>query len=447
MKRPYIHATRGAAMLFALLLIAVAGLLTAGWITLVTARSAYVGVKTAAIQRRVALENSKALAQEFMLERVLPSASGSNFGYSLTPSGWGGITVPAWAWSDAPMRSVLKPAGYNPFNPGNGDGFASPSLTITLHNGDDSPSRNYQIKSRSPLLAGALLTSQSPLSGSSSPIGGLSINGGAFVWQPSLAMTFRAQTLATPKGAGAGAYANLANGTLALNNLALPRQVANPRDGSFYGGQFDAVNNAHAAANSSHLKALDSADGALVVDGEMEMSSNGVICDGLGNVTITLSTLELGNVYIPGKITSLTLDGQAMAGDVIADDRKAILIMIDQPDINPADGLPPNRDLATVILDKHNNRRVVLAVKKREGSAGALSLVFPTAGAAWRLLLEAEGTPLTLVPSGAVIIQGGIRTDRAIVLTADTVSVSRENDGKYLERLATRTAWVESLAQ
>ena len=425
-------------MILALLLIAVAGALTAGWIAVVTARSTMTEQMTAASQRRIALENSKALAQEFMLERVIPSVSGIAFSYNLDDPAWGGISVPAWG--SAPLQSIIKAAGVNHFNPGNGDGYTL-DLAVTVRDGDANPLRKYQIKSRSPLLAGTLLSSQTPTitPSASIAIDSLAVSGAAFVWKPTLSMTFTANSYSTPDAVTAVSFTNSASSPLAMNNLSLPRQIANPRTGvaPFYTGQLDAIDNTDLAANSSTTKATSG--GGVTVNGSTPSSSNGVVCDGSGNVTITLSDPALGDVYIPGEISTLTLTGQATINNAAADDLPAILIVVAQPSGS-------SRDLTSITLNQHNSRRLDLVVKKA-ASIGNLPVNLPTASAAWRLLLEIENTPVALTAAGTAIIQGGIRSDRTVALSGGALSLILETDPKNLDRLATRTAWVESFAQ
>jgi len=423
-------------MVLVLLLIAVASVIIAGWISVISARSNMVEQMTAASQRRIAYENSRALSQEFMLERVLPSTSGAAFSYSLSGS-WGGISVPAWG--SAPLLSVQKAAGYNHFNPGNGDGYTL-DLSLTLFNGDNNPSRKFQIKSRSPAFAGELLTAQVPTlsPGSTLAIGALAAGGPAFIWSPNLSMNFTASSYTAPEGSATVTFHNSSGSTLLMNNLALPRQIANPRSWglAYFGGQFDAINNTNLAANSSYNKAMTGS--VTTVSGTSVSSTNGVTCDGAGNVTIVLNTMSLGNVYIHDEVSSLTLTGQSSPSDAAADDLPAILILVDQ--------LPTSsRDLTSVTLSQHNSRRLDLAIKK-ESSAGNLPITFSTSSATWRMLLECENTPVAFTAPGVVTLKGGIRSDRTLALSSGSLQISRESDPKYLERLATRTAWVESFA-
>jgi hypothetical protein len=391
---------------------------------------------TAATQRRIAYENSRALAQEFLLESVLPSTSGSAFSYDLSDPAWGGIVVPAW--SSAPMLSTAKSPGVNFFAPGNGDGYYF-SLAITLHDreADDDiyPSRTFAIMSRSPLLSDTLLTSQRPTLDTSASVAlsGMNAAGAAFLWTYPTSAGFTANSYSTPGSVSAFSVVNSAGTTVLQSNLALPRQIANPlTSGSFYDGQFDALDNSDPAANSSFTKAAVAAVDGATVDAD---DTDGVTCDGSGHVTITLDKPALGNVLITGGVTTLTLTGQSSAGNVAADDLPAILVLIDQT----------SGSLPAITLSQHNNRRLVLGVKTTSAS-GTLALNFTTTSATWRLLLELENTPATLTTSGIVTLQGGIRSDRSVTLSGGTVSLTLESDPKYLERLATRTAWIESLA-
>ena len=435
----------GSAMILALLLVAVVGVLATAWITLIGARSGMVEQTRAASQRRVALENSKALAQEFMLERVMTSASGNAFEYSLfkpdpddpekPPVMVAGVTIPGW--NSAAMLSVQKSAGVNHFSPGNGDGYTL-DVSAAVRDSASSFSRKYQVRSRSPLFAGTLLDAQTPtLTPSASvSIGSLDVRGGAFVWTPNLSMSFTANSYSAPDSAAAVSFTNSAGAVLAMNNLALPRQISNPRgSGLLYAGQLDAIDNTDAAANSSAAKATS---GGITVNGSTALNSNGVVCDGAGNVTITLNTQGLTNVYIPGEISNLTLEGQSAAGNAAADDLPAILIVVNQAGTS-------SRDLTAVTLNQHNSRRVDLAVKKAASTANLL-VQFTAASASWRLVFEAENTPVSITAAGAATIQGGIRSDRSVGL-AGSARITLESDPKFLERLATRTAWIESFAQ
>jgi hypothetical protein len=440
---------RGSVLLLALLLIAVAGLLTAGWIALISARGNLVEQNAAAIQRRIALENSRALAQEFMLERVLPSTAGAAFSYDLPDPGWGGLSIPAW--NSAPLLSVQPAAGVNHFNPGNGDGYTFDPVDesghyVTLRDGDANPERKFQIKSRSPLLSGTLLASQRPTLDPSASTGfsGLDVVGAAFLWTYPTAASFTVSSYSTADGVSNLSLTNSAGSDISLNNLALPRQIANPRGGgaAFYDGQLDALDNSTAGANSSFAKAAVAAVNGSLVDPD---DSDGITCDGAGNVTVTLNKPGLGNVLItagwpnpgdppiPGGVSTLTLIGQPTVGDAVADDLPAILILVDITSGN----------LPTISLSQHNSRRLVLGVKKA-ATAGSLSLRFTTTAATWRLMLELENSPATLTTAGIVTLQGGIRSDRAVAISGGSARLTLETDPKNLSRLATRTAWVES---
>ena len=317
-------------MILALLLIAVAGALTAGWIAVVTARSAMTEQMTAASQRRIALENSKALAQEFMLERVIPSISGIAFSYNLDDPAWGGISVPAGVVRRC--NSIIKAAGVNHFNPGNGDGYTL-DLPVTVRDGDANPLRKYQIKSRSPLLAGTLLSSQTPTitPSASIAIDSLAVSGAAFVWRPSTLHDLHGELLFHPGRRHCRVVHKLRQQPPGdEQSLAAPpdrqpthrrctflhRPARRHRQHPSRGQLLD--HQSH-FGRWRHRERLD----ALLIE-RRRLRRN-------GNVTITLSDPALGDVYIPGEISTLTLTGQATINNAAADDLPAILIVVAQP--------------------------------------------------------------------------------------------------------------------
>ncbi|HEY8899546.1 MAG TPA: hypothetical protein VIM61_03985 [Chthoniobacterales bacterium] len=440
---------RGSALLLALLLVAVVGVLTAGWLSLVTARANYVEQLAAATKRRVAYENSRSLASEFLLERLISSTSGTAATFALADPTWGAITVPAW--SSAPLLSVEAPAGVNLFSPGNGDGYTfvpndNANNYILLGDGiSNTPSipRKFQLRSRSPLLSGTLLVSQTPTLTPSATVAfsGLDTAGLTFLWTYPTSIGLTSNSYTTLPGVSLFSILSLGGNTVLMNNLALPRQIANPRTGgaSFYAaGQFDALDNSNPAANSSRAKVTTAAVNGLVSDND---NSDGVTCTadplGLlpGTVTVTLDNPALGNVLITGNVLTLNLVGQSTYPNAAADDLPAILILIDQ-----SSGVLP-----IVNLSLQNSRRVILAVKS---TAAVLPLVmnFTAISPSWRLLLELENVPVNINAIGFVSQIGGIRSDRSVLVVAGSVRILPENDPKFLGQLATRTAWVESVA-
>ncbi|MEO6846120.1 MAG: hypothetical protein ABI443_02195, partial [Chthoniobacterales bacterium] len=306
--------------------------------------------------------------------------------------------------------------------------------------------------SRSPLLSGILLSSQTPTltTPRTLAISAINVSGSAFVWTPSTSMNFTPTSYATAEGVTPVTFATSGGSTLLMSNFALPPTATNPRTGdpitSLYIGLFDAINNSNAAANSSVAKATT----PILVDGSA-ISSSGVVCDGNGNVTITLNTAALTNVHITGgaptpspspspappaalPITTLTIQGQAAVNDVTADGLPSTLIVVDQVAAS---------SLTTITLTQNNSRRFMLAVK-RDSLGSNLPVQFTTSSATWRMLLEIENTNVQLTPTGSATINGGIRSDSNLTLPSGTLNLILESDPKYLDRLSSRAAWVEN---
>jgi hypothetical protein len=432
----------GSAMIMALLLIALVGSITAAGIAVLMARSGMVEQTAAAAKRRIALENSKALAQQFVLQDVIPSTSGATYAHTLADPTWGGITV--LPWSGAPMLATQRVGRANHFNPGNGDGYVM-NIPIAVSDGSNPGDatkwlvRTYHVMSRSPLLAGTLFASQTPDTAVS--IGPFDVDGGAFFWRPTQSMTLTPNSYSIPDSASTVTFTNSSDTahSLLASNLALPRQIANPRSGGeeFYDGQFDVMKNSSSAANSFWTKTPVTFHDVnpLLIDNDA--TDDGVTCDGAGAVTVTLENPRLGSIRISGNATTLTLQGQTIYSETNAtSDRPTVLIVIDQTSVSPG--------LTAIRLNLNNSRRLVVAVKKVSGS---VNVDFTTAPAAWRLILEAEQTPVTFSASGIAEMKGGIRSDRSVLLGSGGVRLILETDPLALDRYTSRNAWVESYEQ
>ncbi len=122
-----------------------------------------------AINRRIILENSRALATEYLLENVLP------FSYHDAPTinfdaldGWGAFSLAPSGQTLVPLNSTTVQHGVaggvsfgqvNHFAPGLGGGFQS-VISGTLSDGESDYGWAFYAKSRSPVFAGDLLTIQ-----------------------------------------------------------------------------------------------------------------------------------------------------------------------------------------------------------------------------------------------------------------------------------------------
>ena len=139
----------------------------------------------------------------------------------------------------------------------------------------------------------------------------------------------------------------------------------------------------------------------------------------------------------------LKLIGQdSEIGFIIAGFRKAIGVLVLQT--SEVD------DLEEIHFVDRNARRLGLFLKKT-GDWGEVAMTFDQAdqNPIWRLLIASENVPLARGggPSGTVNMIGGITTDRDFKWGEEpdkVLYIRRETSPKFLERLAPRTAWIES---
>lgn len=161
------HSQRGALMAAALLLMLVSGLFIAGWVTMMGARSIQVSWLEDALQRRIALENSRLLAWQVTMEHAFePNAdlegksamlNGGKAGGLNTDIGWKGMNL--YNLLDSPT-SMTKVFPYNStgFRPGasylDRERFYRPTMSSGVYL--DSFTAHQFLKSQSPLLNGDL---------------------------------------------------------------------------------------------------------------------------------------------------------------------------------------------------------------------------------------------------------------------------------------------------
>jgi hypothetical protein len=163
-----------------------------------------------------------------------------------------------------------------------------------------------------------------------------------------------------------------------------------------------------------------------------------------GVVDIVLDDIHLTNVLIGNEVDEINFHGQTNDSDFNdADFRGAITVMVVQTS--------NTSDLADVKFIGRNNRRLVFAVKK-SGDWARVDYEFEDADTnpSWRLILALENVRFRREnnqPNGTVTMYGGIITDRDFSWRNDNnkiLAIYREADPKLAERLAPHMAWIET---
>lgn len=433
------RAESGSVLVYSLLICVVGAVLLAGWISLLGSRVKYVedAVKPA-INRRIILENSRALATEYLLENVLP------YSFQTPPEidfgaldGWGEFSLNASAQVLTPLNSTTVQHGVsggtafgqvNHFSPGLGTGFQA-VLSGQLSDGEEMHSWEFYAKSRSPIFAGDLLTIQK--SGVASQVssnvslGSSPLETANFVaWQAGsyglTAMTFQAAAVA--------GLSVVAGSKMQMDFPFIPVTSGE----GYYDGPLNVVSPSGGINSlASRLSALS----PILVDPQASQTMGGATTNGTGAVIIDLGQIS-GNYRISGNMTSLTLIGvpNAVTGESYP---MARIVYIQ----NVASG----GAAMSIVLSGNNLRRVYLGIKKTDGSA-TVSL---SGARTWRIAGAFEACPLNFSLSGeSLTVTGGFRTNRELRVSSGSVAIFREVAAwGNLESFADRNAWLEVYRQ
>ncbi len=434
------HSQRGTVLVYALIVIAAGAVLLTGWIHVLAARAQFTEQMSAAMTRRATLANSKLFASQYLLQYVL---SGSYTGAVSASLGDGSASFsltgpasgqPAWV----PLESVGVSAAVNSFSPGAGGGYTV-DFAATLSDGTNDIPWNFQARTRSPIYAHDLMTSQRPTVNASSQIiitSGLRISENTVIWRPNSPNAFSLTTLTyqTPTTFPSVSLLNNSGQATVMSNFAFLPVTS----GSGYDGSISVVNpTVTTAPNSLVYRALSASH--IQVDGRADSDETGVTSDGEGLITIDLLEPGLNVVYIVGGASTIRLQGQSSAAELTqADDRPSILIVYLQD-------VSAGYDLSRIELTGQNNRRIYLAMKKNTGTAVTVASLTAGNPLFWRLGGVFENMPLAFsLAGGSLELRGGLRSDQSISVTGGTIAVTRETDPKMLERYADRLAWLEN---
>ena len=144
--------TEGTIMIFALLVILVGAVVLAGWAQMLATATVYPDTTAEAVQSRVAMENARALARQYILTSLPSGTTLSNTYWvaSISNGDWGGCSVPA---SGGGFWTNTNYIAGNPFSPFGNRCFVVTNFPI-LSNSSYSSTSRFLIKSRSPQLAG-----------------------------------------------------------------------------------------------------------------------------------------------------------------------------------------------------------------------------------------------------------------------------------------------------
>ncbi len=422
------RSSRGGVLLIVLVVILVGGALSAGWVAVMSAETAYVETMTDASQRRVAELNATALARQYFATRLLTkNVANAPAVTADVGGGWGVMSTAAIGSALVPLESTVGPNGWNHFNPADGAGFSvTRSVALAAVAGDPFPTvRNVLLRSYSPELAGTLLTRNKPtLNAAPTTLvsGSVGVLGEAVVWFAG-AGSISATTFNAPS--------SLPPDVLVANFPFVARTSGDVGTSADFAGRLNVIKNG-GGPNELFAKLKS----PVLVDGTSGTSGVGWSSDGAGTVTLDLSNPNLEAVFIEGNTSRIVFTGQTTVaeGDA-ADLHIALLVVFVQPLGSP--------DLVNVDFTGFSERKLVFAVKKLDGTGVNFNFL-SGAAAEWRGIFTLENCPLTLnISSPALGIRGGLRSDRDVTVPTGTLTFAREPEPRLLDQLTARDGWLE----
>ncbi len=389
--RPGPNSRRGSAMLLALLVILAGSFVLAGWVMVMAAQVFFAEEAASAQKRHIAYANSRALAEQFILQ-FMATSPGVPAGSASLTDGWGEFTLATgMSGSWISLKSNAPPERLNPFSPGGALGYTVTLDTIL----SGSATRHFQIRSRSPLFGGYSFTIHQPVA---------AMPTGATIYTDTLTWPRKWGFAAPPLTSGetaSGSYAGYLPQIPMLDLIGAPVTVTAGTAGitETISGQKRVVT---VDLNTLNLEGFPSAPDAILIHYEVPSDKGSS-----GNLTGAQLILQGGGSDLPA--TLITFKAGAIG-------------------------------LESVQLTGTNARRIFLRVSN---PIGAPTLILSGTGS-WRLATTLLNAPCALNTGAGLTLTGGIRTNSAITISGGGLTLYWESNPGGLEGLADRIAWLES---
>lgn len=454
----------GSTILMGLAIMTMATFGITAWVSLLSARGAYIEGIEVSSNHRIARMNAHAATEEFLYRNYLTKTSTTGTNITL-PDGSATISIPPSILS--PLGSFALSGGVVATGMASGRGYhveLPVSHTIKVDH-DNNPSttpldstytRNYLLKSRAPQLAGDLMMLHRPTLSpwvNNDLLGHMRIYGNTVIWDESShsvdnrvrSERYITYTAGTPNAPDR--VRNLSNSWVPPTNYPLMATTGGDFGSSNgYEGTLNVIDPGPGVPWSMKNQLLASSYISLSGDVDFD-SGRGARSNGNGRIDITLGNIHLTHVLITDHVRVINLHGQTTDSEFAdADLRSAIMILYQNTTSS-------TERLRNINFYGRNNRRLSLGLKRDGFQSLDADLAFRDANTnpSWRLVITAENTRLRENdgPNGLVTIYGGVRTDRDFrwgLNTNETLHIRKETDPKLLERLVPRTAWIESYA-
>ena len=401
----------GAVLVFALLILVVGATILGGIAQLAVTQSLAGQTEWDAAARRIRLENSRAMARQYVLSQMwrgfgqLPEAS---LGTSAT-SGLGGFTIASVEPKYGFWLSLKQDESdrVNPFNLFERGGFQSAWAVGSLSTGAGSIPWGFQVRTRSPITAGFAFVNQRAAANNSTAIPRLEMQqtdfATGFSGLPRMPVSSVTNT-------------NTGDITGFLGFLSAPKAEA--PFGDFYG-----------STTGLETNYFTSGSGATVVTN--------------AEIVVKLGTFSYYNpdgclfYEVPSKIDKPETDGSysytnSVTRLVLEGGGDGVPVQISVP--------AANTTLTNLVLRGDNVRPVYVDYRK---STGTLIVSTSAANTSFRMGMTLYSSA-DLSPSGSLTVVGGLRTGQSLANSQGTVTLQPETSPSWrYDAIADRMMWLE----
>lgn len=407
MKSPHPDREPGSVLVFVVLILAVGAFVLAG-IAQLGATQAVVGQdEWASLNRRVRVENSRALARQYVLQKMFSSVI-TNVSYT-NASGLGGFTLEAslvtnfWTTlSDMNNNASLK---INPFTLMERGGFYRTVVGGTVSDGVDDIQWNFQVRTRSPITAGYPVVQHKPANHDVSLLADTN---------PYVDMNNAEQFI--------GFHEMARMRVSSVNSTAV--------DSDGYVGYLDPPIGIAAYGPFTQAEAEPSE-----TEGQLKMVINLGVSDANEASSVLIYEVPASATYINTNDMPPTTNTFPVSA--------VELIGTDTSGLKPLQVIIPeaNTNTETLILTGSNHAdwgRPVYVNYRRPTNGGALLVTTTNATGSWRIGITAVHSDIEF--DGGITIFGGVRTDGAI---SGSPVFRQELNPQGLDYIADRMMWLE----
>jgi hypothetical protein len=409
---------QGAVLVFALLIVVVASTIYAGMAQLAVTQSVAGQAEWVASARRIQLENSRALARQYILAQMWRDF-GSLSTAALSLAGTGGFSLTSvdpevgfWLSTRQDVASRV-----NPFNLFERGGFQSAWVNGTLQDGSSSIPWGFQIRTRSPIVAGFAFVNHRPAEN---------------VWAPARRMDLRQNAdyavgfPALPRPP----VSSITNTSIApaavtmtdLGFLRLPKAEAN-----FGNILLEPMTNSVMATTNN----LPPEEARLTLDLDIYDYDPTSDSPRFFEVPAFVDVFDQANPGEPvlARVTTLVLTNSSGSGSSF----RTIPLQVYVP--------ARNTNLVNLVLAGSNDRAVYFY--RRGTNAPTLRISAAGGGRNFRIGMTLDG-PADLDIGGSLTVVGGIRTDRTVAPPGGEFTLVAENDPSWkYDAIADRMMWLE----